>query len=152
VRVLVIGGTGFIGTRVVERLAPEHEVTVLHRGKHTPSLPVSVRRTVGDRDRLADHAEEFRRWPPDVVLDMISGDEHQARAVVDAFQGMARRLVTVSSMDVYRSYEISLGLTTGPLVPMAAAHGVRAGRSAAPLLFVFETHGRPARRHSAHTT
>jgi len=117
-QIVVIGGSGFIGSRVVERLAPEHEVAVLHRGKHNPALPASVRRIIGDRDRLADHADEFRREPPDVALDMISGDERQARAVVDAFRGIARRLVTVSSMDVYRTYEISLGLTPGPLEPV----------------------------------
>jgi len=121
-RIFVVGGTGFIGARVVERLATEHDVTALHRGKHAPPLPAAVRRMVGDRDRLAEHAAEFRQWSPDVVLDMISGDEHQARAVVDAFHGIARRLVTVSSMDVYRSYEISLGLTPesidAPLEPV----------------------------------
>jgi nucleoside-diphosphate-sugar epimerase len=121
-RIIVIGGTGFIGARVVERLAPEHDVTVLHRGKHTPPLPASVRLIAGDRDRLAEHAAEFRRLSPDAVLDMISGDEHQARAVVDTFHGIARRLVTISSMDVYRSYEISLGLTPesieAPLEPV----------------------------------
>jgi nucleoside-diphosphate-sugar epimerase len=117
-RIFVVGGTGFIGARVVERLASQQDVTVLHRGKHAPPLPASVRRIAGDRGRLAEHAAEFRRWPPDVVLDMISGDEHQARAVVDTFQGIARRLITVSSMDVYRSYEIALGLTPGPLEPL----------------------------------
>jgi nucleoside-diphosphate-sugar epimerase len=117
-RILVVGGTGFIGTRVVERLATEHEVTVLHRGKHAPPLPTSVRRMAGDRDQLAEYAVELRGWSPDVVLDMISGDEHQARIVVDTFHGIARRLITISSMDVYRSYEISLGLRAGPLEPL----------------------------------
>ncbi len=102
----------------VARLAQEHEVTVLHRGRHAAALPANVRHLIGDRDRLAEHAAEFRRQPPDVVLDMISGDERQARAVVDAFRGVARRLVTASSMDVYRAYEIALGLAPGPLEPV----------------------------------
>ena len=113
-RIVVIGGTGFIGAHVLERLALEHEVTVLHRGKHNPRLPAPVRRISGDRDKRTEHATEFKRLSPDVVLDMISGDERQARAVVDAFRGIACRLVTISSMDVYRSYEITLGLSAGP--------------------------------------
>jgi len=118
VRILAIGGSGFIGAHVVARLASDHDVTVLHRGKHSPPLPPSVRHLIGDRDNLAEHAAEFRRQPPDVVLDMIAGDERHARVVVDAFRGLAGRLVSTSSMDVYRSYEVALGLTRGPLVPV----------------------------------
>lgn len=117
-RIVVIGGTGFIGSHVVARLAAHHDVTVVHRGKHPVSLPASVKGVIGDRDRLGDLAAEFRREPPKVVLDMISGDERHARAVVDAFRGVAGRLVTISSMDVYRAYEVALGLTSGPLEPV----------------------------------
>jgi nucleoside-diphosphate-sugar epimerase len=117
-RIIVVGGTGFIGAHAVARLAQEHEVTVLHRGRHNAALPANVRHLTGDRDRLAEHAAEFRRQPPDVALDMISGDRRQARAVADAFRGVARRLVTASSMDVYRVYEIALGLAPGPLEPV----------------------------------
>ncbi|HTT63210.1 MAG TPA: NAD-dependent epimerase/dehydratase family protein [Bryobacteraceae bacterium] len=117
-RIVIIGGTGFIGSYVAARLAEEHDVTVLHRGRHSGALPDSVHHLVGDRDRLIGLDPEFRRRPPDVVLDMIAGDERQARAVVDAFRGIAGRLVTTSSIDVYRTYEISLGLAQGPLEPV----------------------------------
>jgi nucleoside-diphosphate-sugar epimerase len=111
----MIGGTGFIGSRVAARLAADHDVTILHRGKRNPALPDSVRLLTGDRNRLAEHAAEFRACAPDVVLDMISGDEHQARAVVDAFRGVAHRLVTASSMDVYSVYDSLLGRAAGPV-------------------------------------
>jgi nucleoside-diphosphate-sugar epimerase len=117
-RIIVIGGTGFIGSHVVARLAAEHEVTVVHRGKHPGALPASVHYVIGDRDRLAELPAGFRRNQPDVVLDMIAGDELQARAVVEAFRGIAGRLVTTSSIDVYRAYEIGLGLAPGPLEPV----------------------------------
>ncbi|MGD9140210.1 MAG: NAD-dependent dehydratase, partial [bacterium] len=52
-RVLIIGGTRFMGPRVVARLACEgHEVTVFHRGKTTAELPQGVQEVVGDRNRL----------------------------------------------------------------------------------------------------
>ena len=121
-RIIVIGGTGFIGAYVVARLAAEHEVTVVHRGKHPGTLPSSPHRInfmIGDRDRLEGLADQFSRQPrPDVVLDMIAGDQRQALAVVEAFRGVAGRLVTTSSMDVYRAYEIALGLAPGPLEPL----------------------------------
>src|SRR5580704_13539676 len=117
-RIVVIGGTGFIGSYVVARLATEHEVTVVHRGKHSGALPAAAHQVIGDRDRLDELTGEMRRTPPDVVLDMIAGDERHARVVVDAFRGVARRLVTASSMDVYRVYEVGLGLSEGPLEPV----------------------------------
>ena len=43
-RVLIIGGTGFIGPQVVRNLVSgAHEVTIFHRGEHEPELPNSVR-------------------------------------------------------------------------------------------------------------
>ena len=117
-RITIIGGTGFIGSQVAARLARDHEVTIVHRGKHSPALPPSVRHLIGDRDQLAALAAGFRRQPPDVVLDMIAGDERQASAVVDAFRGIAGRLVTASSIDVYRAYAIAVRLREGPLEPV----------------------------------
>lgn len=104
-RVLVIGGTGFIGPWVVRRLADAgHAVTIFHRGEREVALPAAVAHLHGDRRRLADHAAALRRSAPDVVLDTHPMREADARAVVDAFSGVARRLVAVSSMDVDRAY------------------------------------------------
>jgi nucleoside-diphosphate-sugar epimerase len=76
------------------------------------------RRSTKSRWCIGELTGEMRRTPPDVVLDMIAGDERHARVVVDAFRGVARRLVTASSMDVYRVYEVGLGLSEGPLEPV----------------------------------
>ena len=105
-RILIIGGTRFIGPPVVARLhgLGGHEVTVFHRGESEAELPPAVRHIHGDRQRLADFTEELRSVLPDVVLDMGAFTEQDSREVIDMFRGIARRLVTLSSQDVYRAY------------------------------------------------
>ncbi len=120
-RILVIGGTRFIGPRVVHRLAAAgHEIAVFHRGRTNAELPPSVQRIRGDRHRLAEHVEEFRCFRPDVVVDMIAMTEQDARSLVATFRGIAGRLVVLSSGDVYRAYGVFTGLEPGPpeLVPV----------------------------------
>jgi nucleoside-diphosphate-sugar epimerase len=53
--------------------------------------------------------------PPDVIIHMTLIGAQDARAVVDAFRGRARRLVAVSSGDVYRAYGRFTGLEPGPI-------------------------------------
>ena len=105
-RILVLGGTHFIGPHAVRRLVEmEHEVIVFHRGQTETPLPPSVRHLHGDRERLSDFVSEFRKLVPDVVLDMVPGTEQDGKTLVDLFKGVARRLVAISSGDVYRAYD-----------------------------------------------
>jgi len=114
-RVLVIGGTVFVGPSVVwELVSTGHEVAVFHRGEHETDLPASVRHIHGDRARIGEHRDAFRSFDPDAVVDMRSMTEGEARAVVDAIRGIAARIVAVSSMDVYRAYGRLHGTEPGP--------------------------------------
>jgi nucleoside-diphosphate-sugar epimerase len=114
-RVLVVGGTNFIGPRVVRRLAAAgHEVVVFHRGLTAPDLPEGVGRITGDRKDLGSFASELRRFAPEVVLDMIPMNEDEARDLIGVFEGISRRVVAVSSQDVYRAYDRVTGRDPGP--------------------------------------
>src|SRR5262249_9155473 len=77
----------------------------------------TVRVMLGDQSCLADHAEELRRFRPDVVLDMILMTEKEALSLVASLRGVAGRLVAVSSGDVYRAYGVFCGLEPGPPEP-----------------------------------
>src|SRR3954467_5093883 len=51
-RILVLGGTQFLGRHVVERaLESDHEVTLFNRGRTRPELFPDVEKLRGDRDR-----------------------------------------------------------------------------------------------------
>jgi nucleoside-diphosphate-sugar epimerase len=117
-RVLIIGGTGFIGSYVLRRLLGDgHSVAVFHRGKSGSDLPRDVLRIIGDRRRLADYAGEFDQFAPQIVLDMIPYVEEDARALMATLHGKVERVVIVSSQDVYRAYGLFLRLEEGSLEP-----------------------------------
>jgi nucleoside-diphosphate-sugar epimerase len=120
-RILVIGGTRFIGPRVVDLLAAQgHQVTVFHRGQHSSHLPPNVSRLMHPDAAMPVRRipEEVRRIEPDVVLHMIAMGEQDAEAAVAAFAGVARRIVVPSSGDVYQAYGIFIGIESGPPIPV----------------------------------
>ena len=52
-RVLVLGGTGYIGPHLVEHaLARGHAVTLFNRGKTKPGLFPRAEQLIGDRNRF----------------------------------------------------------------------------------------------------
>ncbi|HEU0164373.1 MAG TPA: NAD-dependent epimerase/dehydratase family protein, partial [Thermomicrobiales bacterium] len=112
--VLILGGTGFIGPHVVRHLvAGGHDVTLYNRGNSTANLPAGVGHIPGDRSDVASHADDFRAVSPDVVLDMRSMLESEARRIVETMIGIAPRIVTISSMDVYKAFGVLIGTETG---------------------------------------
>src|SRR6185369_12429946 len=114
-QVLVIGGTSFIGPHVARALvACGHKVTVFHRGQTDSDFLPDVNHIYGDRRDLPNFREEFKRLAPDVVLDMVCFNEREARDVMQTFKGIAARVVTPSSGDVYRAYGRLVRLETGP--------------------------------------
>jgi nucleoside-diphosphate-sugar epimerase len=118
-RVLVLGGTQFIGPCVVRRLhALGCAVGVFHRGLAEADLPSGVTHLHGDRARLAECAAPLHAFAPEVVLDTRALTEADATAVVRAFRGAARRLVVLSSGDVYRAFGRVQGVESGPPEPV----------------------------------
>jgi nucleoside-diphosphate-sugar epimerase len=104
-RVLVIGGTRFMGPYLVRQLcAAGHEVSLFHRGQTKAELPEGAKELLGDRDHLPEHERELQKLAPDVVLDMVMWHEQHARDLMATFAGVVSRVVAVSSQDVYRAF------------------------------------------------
>ncbi|WP_326843330.1 NAD-dependent epimerase/dehydratase family protein [Streptomyces sp. NBC_01558] len=100
-RLLVLGGTEFVGRAVVEAaLGRGWEVTVFHRGRHEP--PSGARSLLGDRtapDGLAALAGTSEAW--DLVVDTWSGAPRVVRDSARLLAGRVSRYVYVSSCSVY---------------------------------------------------
>lgn len=118
-RILVIGGTHFMGPDVVRRLHEAgHEVVIFHRGRTSIEPTPGVRHILGDRRRLPEYADALRASRPEVVLDMIPMIERDAQDVVRVCAGVARRLVAISSQDVYRAFGRVRRAEPGPPDPV----------------------------------
>jgi nucleoside-diphosphate-sugar epimerase len=116
-RGLVIGGTGFIGSHIThELIRRDHHVTVFHRGR--TGVPPGVREIVGNRQQLTESADNLCALAPDVVVDVVLSSGKQARDLMNVFRGHARRVVALSSMDVYRACGVTHRLEEGPLEPL----------------------------------
>jgi len=118
-RVLVIGGTSFIGPHIVRHLSDTgHELAIFHRGQTEADLPAAVKHIHGDKRELADFKDEFQRFKPDVVLHMIAGQAQEAWTLMRTFVGIAGRVVVISSQDVYRAYNRLRNKEPGPPDPI----------------------------------
>lgn len=125
-RILLIGGNGFIGRFVVAALKQqEHTLAVFHRG--TRALPSGIEEIRGDRNQLSASAQELRHFAPDVVTDLVISSAPQAEELMNIFRGTARRVIMLSSIDVYRAVGISHGTENGPLqeVPLTEESELR---------------------------
>ncbi len=100
-KVLLIGGTRYIGHHCVERLLEEgHELTLLHRGATPSAFAGSVREVLADRTRpMSWSALPEGDW--DLCLDLCAYKPEESQAAVEALRGRVGRFVHVSTGQVY---------------------------------------------------
>jgi nucleoside-diphosphate-sugar epimerase len=103
VRVLVIGGTEFIGLHVLRALVRDgHDATVLNRGRRMDRLPAGIGHIVADRKDHAALRERLRGQRFDAVVDVTYAPTlgEDVAALADALEGQPH-VVFVSSARVY---------------------------------------------------
>jgi 2'-hydroxyisoflavone reductase len=103
-RVLVLGGTRFLGRALVDAtLEAGHEPALFNRGQTGPELFPGVEKLRGDRS--ADlSALEGREW--DAVLDVAAYMPDEARRAVATLDGNVGRYVFVSSISAYADQSV----------------------------------------------
>ncbi len=126
-RVLILGGTRFIGRRIaLDLLARGDEVTVVHRGESEPTELSGCAHLHVSRSALAEVSGELRAVRPDAVIDTRAMTRMDAEAVLPHLPDV--HLVLLSSIDVYRAYELLLAGQGGEPVPLTEESPVRSGR------------------------
>jgi nucleoside-diphosphate-sugar epimerase len=121
-RALVLGGSTFVGRRLVERLAGRgDDVAVLNRGRTPSQLPDGVRRFVADRTDVASMRSALEGVEWDAVFDvsgfvMVAGGS-PIDELLALFDGRTGAYVFVSSVMAY---------APTPLMPWTEDQPVRA--------------------------
>ncbi|MHC8515824.1 NAD-dependent epimerase/dehydratase family protein [Sporosarcina sp. ITBMC105] len=101
-KVLVIGGTSFIGRHIVEELLlNEHEVVLFNRGKTNPDLFPTCRRIVGDRRTDMDQAA-LEHW--DAVIDTSGYTPNDVKPVIEALREKSDHYTFISTISVYDDF------------------------------------------------
>ncbi len=120
-RLLLIGGTEFVGRHVLEQaVAADHEVTVFHRGvTEPPDLP-EVEHLHGDRDGDLG-VLRGRRW--DAAVDVCGYSPRVVRLSADALAGAVDRYCFISTESVYAEPLPPVVTEGSPLATLAAAEG-----------------------------
>ena len=132
-KILLIGGSGFIGQFAARQLQQSgHQITLFHRGK-TSALQ-GIEEIFGDRQFLQDHQPEFRRQKFEVVVDFVLSSGRQAIELMNTFRGIAGRVVGLSSMDVYRAWGVFYNMEPGGLqeLPLTEDSELRTSRNTYP--------------------
>jgi 2'-hydroxyisoflavone reductase len=116
-RLLVIGGTRFVGKHLVEAaLTAGHDVTLVHRSP-TDLFP-SAEHVLGDRtDDLTALAD--REW--DATVDVCAYLPAQVRSLAEALDGRGGHHVLVSTVSVYATPPGPDGDEDSALLPVAGA-------------------------------
>jgi nucleoside-diphosphate-sugar epimerase len=105
-KVLLIGGSGYLGRRMTEMLVERgDEVTVVSRGNLQPSVLGSVRTITVDRKDQAAFERAFEGETFDAAIDNIAYNADDIGSIVKALSGHIDHYVFISSMAVYRPAE-----------------------------------------------
>jgi len=99
-RILILGGTGFIGPHQVRyALARGHKLTLFNRGRRPKEWPAPVEELVGDRNTGDLKALEGREW--DVCIDNPTTLPFWVRDAGQVLKGKVKQYVFISTLSVY---------------------------------------------------
>jgi nucleoside-diphosphate-sugar epimerase len=127
-RVMVLGGTRFIGAAVVEELhAYGHELLVVHRGEHEPAELPEAEHLHAQRQDLPHLRGPVGEFDPEAVVDVCAYSAADAETALAAV-GDDTRLLVVSSMDVYRAFGAVLAGAETDALPLDETSPVRSER------------------------
>lgn len=150
-KVVVIGGSGHVGTYLIPRLVEAgHDVIVITRGQRAPYQPHAawnaVQQVEVDREK-AEAAGEFgaqvRTLKPDVVIDMICFTLASAQHIVEALRGQVQHFLHCGTIWIHGPSVVVPTTEEQPRRPFGE-YGIQKAAIEAYLMDQARRHGFPA--------
>ena len=150
-RVIIIGGSGHIGTYLVPMLVERgYEVINITRGQRDPYLPHAawnkVQQVIVDReaeDSTGTFGQRIRDLNPDIVIDLICFTESSARQIVEALRGHIRHFLHCGTVWIYGHSTVVPATEDKPRHPFGE-YGIQKAAIEAYLLHEARHNGFPA--------
>lgn len=159
-RIVIIGGTGHVGTFLVPRLVMAgHEVICISRQRNKPYVPhkawESVKQIAIDREEAEKKnifGKEIRKLDPEVVIDMICFTPESAKNLVEALYGQVQHFLHCGTLWVHGHSEQVPTLETQERKPFGE-YGINKAAIESYLISVSRQKGFPATvLHPGHIT
>lgn len=99
-KILVLGGSYFLGKTFVNANAKLHEITVVNRGNRPINLD-GVKEVVGDRHD-AGIFQKIQNEKYDVIIDFCAYDKGDIKQVVENVNDCFKQYIFISTCDVYK--------------------------------------------------
>jgi 2'-hydroxyisoflavone reductase len=118
-RILILGGTGFIGPHQVRyAVARGHKVTLFNRGRTNPGLfkgLAGIEERIGDREPKPGNYESLKTGEWDVVIDNPTTRPRWVREAAAAVKGRVGQYVFISTISVYAAHDTPGADESAPL-------------------------------------
>jgi len=100
-RVLILGGTNFIGRNLIEALTKIHEydLTLFNRGETNPDLFSDINLIKGDRNTSDISEISTKKW--DYIIDLSCYYPDQINKTIEAVKHPLKRYILISTCSVY---------------------------------------------------
>ncbi|MDQ1694656.1 MAG: hypothetical protein QOJ03_9 [Frankiaceae bacterium] len=106
-RILVIGGSSFVGRHIVQHAIDRgHDITLFNRGKTDPGAFPTAEHLTGDRDSDLS-ALEGRSW--DATVDVCAYVPRQVRTLLETLGAGSGHYTFVSTISVYGQVDVDSG-------------------------------------------
>ncbi|MGI9552959.1 MAG: NAD-dependent epimerase/dehydratase family protein [Aurantibacter sp.] len=104
-RILVLGGTDFLGPAIVKAgLLKGHKITLFNRGITNPDLFAELPLIKGDREKGVKAYDSIKERSWDVVIDVWPQQSKLVDEATTALQGFTKHYIFISSVAVYKDF------------------------------------------------